>query len=170
MDMIKPGVIWDDVHMHAHRVAADGLRELGILSRELSVEQILETHVTTRFFPHGLGHYLGMDTHDTGGNADYADPNPYLAYLRVRGAVSAGAVITNEPGIYFREFPLEAEMREGKWEGVIDEGKLRQYWDVGGVRIEDDILVTEQGWENLTTVRSDLRGVEAVINGEVSVA
>lgn len=112
--MIRAGVMWEDVHMRAHTVAAEGLRELGILKKGLSIAQILESKVTCRFLPHGLGHYLGMDTHDVGGNANYEDPNEYFRYLRVRGRLPAGAVITNEPGIYFRRYPFQAELEEGK--------------------------------------------------------
>ena len=131
--------------MRAHTVAAEGLRELGILEKDLTTEKILESKITCRFFPHGLGHYLGMDTHDVGGNANYEDPNEFFAYLRVRGNLPAGAVITNEPGIYFRKYPFEAELQEGKWDGVVDRAVLARYWEVGGVRIEDDIVVREGG-------------------------
>ncbi|KAK3114210.1 hypothetical protein LTR53_007710 [Teratosphaeriaceae sp. CCFEE 6253] len=164
MKMIRAGVRWEDVHMHAHNIAASGLRNLGILDRSLSTQQILESQITTRFFPHGLGHYLGMETHDVGGNANYEDPNPFFAYLRIRGELPAGAVVTNEPGIYFRQFPLEQELKDGKWKGVVDEGVLKRYWDVGGVRIEDDILVQEDGCENLTTVKSDLPYIETAVS------
>lgn len=167
MTMIKAGVQWEDVHMRAHHVAAEGLRDLGILNKALSVEQIIDSKITTRFFPHGLGHYLGMDTHDVGGNANYADPNPFFAYLRIRGVLPAGAVVTNEPGIYFRKYPLEAELAEGKWDGVVDQEVLKNYWTVGGVRIEDDILVKEGGYENLTTVRKDLEYIQAAVRGEL---
>jgi Xaa-Pro dipeptidase len=167
MGMIKAGVLWEDVHMRAHNVAAAGLRDLGIFKKGLSVEEILDCKITTRFFPHGLGHYLGMDTHDTGGNADYADPNPYLAYLRVRGKLPVNAVITNEPGIYFRDFPLRQELKDGVWKDVVDESVLERYWSVGGVRIEDDVVVKEDGCENLTTVSSKLEDVEALCSGTV---
>ena len=163
--MIRAGVMWEDVHMKAHTVAAEGLRELGIFHNSLSTKQILDSHITTRFFPHGLGHYLGMDTHDCGGNANYEDPNPYFAYLRVRGKLPAGAVITNEPGIYFRKYPFQAELKQGKWDGIVDQEVLAKYWRVGGVRIEDDIVVKEDGYENLTTVRSDWKFVQSMVSG-----
>lgn len=165
MKLIRGGVQWEDCHMKAHTVGATGLRELGIFNKSLSVEQILDSQIMTRFFPHGLGHYLGMDTHDCGGNANYEDPNPYFAYLRVRGTVPAGAVITNEPGIYFRKYPMEAELKEGKWDGIVDQEVLSRYWSVGGIRIEDDIWVKEDGYENLTTVKSDWQSVQAMVSG-----
>lgn len=95
--LLKKGVRWDDVHEHAHKVAITGLLKLGILRG--GAEEILEKRVSVAFFPHGLGHYLGMDTHDTGGNPDYADKDSMFRYLRVRGELPAGAVITVEPGV-----------------------------------------------------------------------
>ena len=163
MDMIKAGVLWEDVHMRAHTVAAEGLRELGILQKNLTTEQILQSRVTCRFLPHGLGHYLGMDTHDTGGRANYEDENEFFRYLRVRGKLPAGAVITNEPGIYFRRYPFEQELQDGKWRGFVDEEVLAKYWQVGGIRIEDDILVNEGNCENLTTVQSGWEYIETAV-------
>ena len=78
----------------------------------------------------------------------------------------AGAVVTNEPGIYFRKYPFEAELKEGKWDGIVDQAVLARYWDVGGVRIEDDILVKQDGCENLTTVKSNWDYIEAAVKAE----
>lgn len=97
--MLREGVLWDDVHLHAHKVAIEGLMNLGILRGDK--DEILKSRTSVAFFPHGLGHYLGMDTHDTGGNANYADPDPMFRYLRVRGTLPAGSVITVEPGVSF---------------------------------------------------------------------
>jgi Xaa-Pro dipeptidase len=166
MKMIQAGVMWEDVHIKAHTVAAAGLQTLGILRKDVTLEKIMESKVTCRFFPHGLGHYLGMDTHDVGGNANYEDENEYFRYLRVRGTLPVGAVITNEPGVYFRKFPFEAELKEGKWDHVVDQKVLANYWEVGGVRIEDDILVKEGGCENLTTVRSAPEYIESAVSAE----
>lgn len=166
MKMIKAGVMWEDVHMKAHTVAAEGLQTMGVLRKDVPLDKIMESKVTCRFFPHGLGHYLGMDTHDVGGNANYQDENEYFRYLRVRGTLPAGAVITNEPGVYFRKFPFEAELKEGKWDHVVDQKVLAKYWEVGGVRIEDDIVVKEGGCENLTTVRSAPEYIESAVSAE----
>lgn len=95
--MIKEGVLWEDVHITAHRVAIKGLLKLGILRG--SEEELLEKRISVAFFPHGLGHYLGMDTHDTGGHANYEDKDKMFRYLRVRGTLPAGSVITVEPGV-----------------------------------------------------------------------
>lgn len=99
IDMLKEGVQWEDVHAHAHRVAIRGLLELGILRG--SEDELFDKRISVAFFPHGLGHYLGMDTHDTGGNPNYEDTDTMFRYLRVRGRLPAGSVITVEPGVRF---------------------------------------------------------------------
>jgi Xaa-Pro dipeptidase len=96
--MLKAGVMWEDVHLNAHRVAIKGLKAAGILKGD--DEEIFDKRVSVAFFPHGLGHYLGMDTHDTGGNANYADPDMIFRYLRVRGRLPENSVITAEPGVW----------------------------------------------------------------------
>lgn len=95
--MLKEGVSWDDVHLLAHKIAIDGLLSLGVLKGDK--EEILKARTSAAFLPHGLGHYLGMDTHDTGGHPNYSDPDPLFRYLRVRRNLPAGSVITVEPGV-----------------------------------------------------------------------
>ena len=162
--MLKEGVTWEDVHVKAHKVAIAGLKKIGILKG--SEEEILQKRISVAFFPHGLGHYLGMDTHDTGGNPNYADTDSMFRYLRVRyvptnlwyipvlishrGKLPAGCVITVEPGIYFCKFLIEPYLENEEFGKYIDKALLDKYWDVGGVRIEDDVHVTKDGYENLT--------------------
>jgi Xaa-Pro dipeptidase len=143
INLLKAGVLWDDVHAHAHRVAIAGLLKLGILKGD--AEEIFKKRTSVAFFPHGLGHYLGMDTHDTGGNPNYADPDPLFRYLRVRGKLPAGSVITVEPGIYFCEFIIEPYLKDPEQSKYISKAVLERYWDVGGVRIEGEFLRFENG-------------------------
>lgn len=150
-DMLHAGMLWEDVHENAHKVAIKGLLKAGILRG--TEQELFEKRITVAFMPHGLGHYLGMDTHDTGGHANYNDPDPMFKYLRVRGNVPAGAVITVEPGIYFCRFIIDPVLEDPEQAKYINKEVLDKYWDVGGVRIEDDVLIKDKadgGWENLT--------------------
>ncbi|RDA85540.1 hypothetical protein CP532_3318 [Ophiocordyceps camponoti-leonardi (nom. inval.)] len=159
--LIKGGVLWDDIHLHAHKVAIDGLLSLGILKGD--AREILDARTSAAFFPHGLGHYLGMDTHDVGGNPNRQDKDVLFRYLRLRGRMPAGSVVTVEPGIYFCEFILRPYLDDPVHGKYIDRAVLDAYWDVGGVRIEDNVLVTEDGCENLTTAVKEPGEIEALL-------
>lgn len=97
ISMIHSGASWEAIHANAHRIAINGLLTLGILKGKES--EIFDKGVSVAFFPHGLGHYIGMDTHDVGGHPNYSDPNPMFRYLRVRGKLPVNSVITVEPGV-----------------------------------------------------------------------
>lgn len=148
--------------MHAHKIAIRGLLSLGIL-RNGTEDELLAARTSVAFFPHGLGHYLGMDTHDTGGNANYQDQDGMFRYLRVRGNLPAGSVITVEPGIYFCRFIIEPFLKDEKQRKFIDQEVLERYWSVGGVRIEDNILITEDGYENLTPTPKEVDEITRII-------
>ncbi|KAK5800996.1 hypothetical protein VI817_003208 [Penicillium citrinum] len=158
--MLKEGVRWDDVHAHAHRVAIKGLVKLGILRGDEN--ELFEKRVSVAFFPHGLGHYLGMDTHDTGGYPNYEDTDKMFRYLRVRGILPAGSVITVEPGIYFCRFIIDPVLNSPELGKYIDATVLERYWSVGGVRIEDNVHVTKDGHDNLTTAPKAIEEVESL--------
>ncbi|RDW65348.1 hypothetical protein BP5796_10040 [Coleophoma crateriformis] len=162
MNMLKQDVLWDDVHLQAHKIAIDGLLKLGILKGE--TEDILKSRTSVAFFPHGLGHYLGMDTHDTGGHPNYEDTDTMFRYLRVRGKLPTGSIITVEPGIYFCRFIIDPYLRDPVHAAYINKDVLDRYWDVGGVRIEDNVLITKDGFENLTTVVKDVDEIEKIIS------
>lgn len=142
--MLKEGVLWDDVHARAHDIAIEGLLDIGILKGDK--HNIFTNRTSVAFFPHGLGHYLGMDTHDTGGHANYADTDPMFRYLRVRGKLPAGCVITVEPGIYFCGFILEPYLKDEVHSKYIDVEVLKRYLSVGGVRIEGEYSLHAEGF------------------------
>ena len=162
MEMIKPGALWDDIHLMAHRVLIKEFIRLGIF-KNVNEEAIFESDITTRFFPHGLGHLLGLDTHDVGGRPNYDDTNQKLRYLRLRRELRKGMVITNEPGVYFSPFLLHDVLNDAKKMEFINETVLNMYWYVGGVRIEDDLLVTDDGYENFTKITSDPQKISQII-------
>jgi Xaa-Pro dipeptidase len=97
--ILKAGIDWDEAHLLAHKIAIDGLLSLGILKGDK--DEILKARTSAAFFPHGLGHYLGMDTHDVGGNPNPKDPDTLFRYLRLRAKLPAGSVVTNEPGVSY---------------------------------------------------------------------
>ena len=134
LGMLKSGVLWEDVHVKAHEVAIEGLLALGLLKGDKKA--IFDARTSVAFFPHGLGHYLGMDTHDTGGHPNYEDKDTMFQYLRVRGRLPDSSVVTVEPGVYFCRFIVEPYLTDDKHSQFIDNTVLEKYWDVGGVRIE----------------------------------
>jgi len=162
MKLMKPGALWDDLHLLAHKILIEQFLELGIFKSDLTKEEIFDSKVSAKFFPHGLGHVLGLDTHDTAGYPNYEDPDPMLAYLRLRRKLLPGMVVTNEPGIYFSPTLLK-EILEGEKSKYINKDVLEKYWYIGGVRIEDDILITKDGYENFTGVTSDPKEIEAIV-------
>lgn len=164
LGMIKTGMKWDDIHAHAHKVAIAGLVKLGILKG--GEDEIFDKGVSVAFFPHGLGHYLGMDTHDVGGEADRGDKNPMFRYLRLRGTLVDRGVVTVEPGVYFCRFILEPYLKNPETSKYFDTNVLEKYWSVGGVRIEDNVVVTESGHINLTTTPKDPEEVEKLVRGD----
>lgn len=161
MNMIKAGESWDEIHLKAHRVLIDRFLQLGIFKGDK--DAIFESNVSVVFFPHGLGHLLGLDTHDVGGHADYNDPDPKLRYLRLRRTLQAGMVLTDEPGIYFSPYLIELGLKDPKQAQFIQSDVVEKYLPVGGVRIEDDLLVTKGGFNNLTGITSDPVEIEQIV-------
>ncbi|KAH6903819.1 prolidase [Coprinopsis sp. MPI-PUGE-AT-0042] len=176
--LIKPGVHWDLVHLECHRILARGFTKLGIFKDTASEAELLDSGVTSPFFPHGLGHSLGMDVHDvpSASKPVVNDTIPKVdldgktigskslyTYLRLRLPLEENMVVTNEPGCYFSPHLLSS-IRSSP---LINHDVLARYESIGGVRIEDVIVITAQGYENLTTVRSEVEWVEGVCSGEL---
>jgi Xaa-Pro dipeptidase len=169
--MVKPGIHWDTLHLHAHKVLIDGFLSIGIFKG--SPEAILHSGITAAFYPHGLGHSLGLDVHDSrqylkNVHVDIpaeSEQSPKLfTYLRVRRPLEAGMVLTVEPGCYF---PPQLMDEHKVWDSeFVDKDRLKEYVSVGGVRIEDVIVVREHGAENLTTVGRERDWIEAVCSGQ----
>ncbi|QPG73377.1 hypothetical protein FOA43_000687 [Brettanomyces nanus] len=162
LDGIKPGVSWDHLHLLAHKVMIKHFLNLGLFINGTE-EEIFDSKVSVWFFPHGLGHLIGLDTHDVGGYPNYDDPDIRLRWLRLRRKLLPGMVVTDEPGVYFNDYLLENAYKEPKMAKYIDKDVVRKYMNVGGVRIEDDILVTKNGHENLTVVTSDPEEISKIV-------
>lgn len=167
MAMIKPGVHWEDVHLKTHRVLIKRFLELGIFQNGCE-EEIFETRISAAFYPHGLGHMIGMNTHDTGGKANYNDPNPMLRYLRIRRKLQENMVVTVEPGCYFNKFLLDHHVSASMKSKYINQKVLDKYWPVGGVRIEDDVVITANGPEDLTKITKDADEIAKIVKDGLS--
>ncbi len=150
--MVKPGLNYYDLHVKMHYLIADILVEFGIV--KCDAETAFEREITDTFFPHGVGHFLGLQTHDVGGwlgsSSEFTNnPPKRFPALRLTRDVEAGQVFTIEPGIYFIPLLLES-LKNSKMADLISWKTVDQFVPFGGIRIEDNILVTEQGFENLT--------------------
>ena len=159
----RPGVEYKDLHLAASIEIAQGLIDLGLLRG--NAEGLVERDAQALFFPHGLGHMLGLATHDAGGCLEGRAPSdrPTLRYLRADLPLQPGYVVTIEPGIYFIRALLEdADLRE-RYRNDVDWGRVDGLLDFGGIRIEDDVLVTEDEAEVLSAATpKSLEGIEAL--------
>ncbi len=160
IDRARPGVISADLHVHSMTVIAQGLKELGILKGD--VTGLVEGGAVRLFYPHGLTHTLGLDVHDTLGGRRRKLPNPTKVPVRFVARLEPGFVITMEPGVYFIDALLKDPELRRKHKGSVDFAKAESFLSLGGVRIEDDIVVRPHGPPlNLTTVPKEIADVEA---------
>ena len=148
--LCRPGVEWKDVHLASAREIALGLIDLGIL--KCSVDEALESNAISVFFPHGVGHMVGLRVRDVGGPFN-PNPKSYAgARLRVDMKLRAGHLMTVEPGCYFIEALINDAGTREAFKSQINWNEAVKWLDFGGVRIEDDILVTTSGPDNLTQI------------------
>ncbi|GBF92263.1 Xaa-Pro dipeptidase-like [Raphidocelis subcapitata] len=163
---MKPGVAWSDMQTLAYRKILSGLKAGGILRGE--VEEMLEAELGGVFMPHGLGHFLGLDTHDVGGYGEGFPERiqrPGYRSLRTARALEPGMVITVEPGCYFIKLLIQPALQDPARAKFLNAEALARFMDFGGVRLEDNVLVTERGAESLTDVPRTAADVEAVMAG-----
>ena len=155
-ELTRPGVTYMSVHLAAAEVIASGLSALGLMKGNVSEAVANGAHAL--FMPHGLGHMLGLDVHDmedlgqinVGYDGEIRPVGQFgTAYLRMARTLKPGFVVTNEPGIYF----IPALINKWKVEKInkdfINFERLDQYLNFGGIRLEDDILVTDNGCQIL---------------------
>lgn len=152
IDAVKPGVKNKDIHITSAEVIAAGLKQLNLMKGD--VKEAVSKGAHALFMPHGLGHMMGLDVHDmedVGENYVGYDKNVQrsdqfgLAYLRLARELKPGFVFTIEPGIYFIPALIDKWKNENKFNDFINYDQLETYRDFGGIRIEDDVLVTESG-------------------------
>ncbi|CAG9583285.1 unnamed protein product [Danaus chrysippus] len=156
----KPGVKWTDMHLAANRAMLEHLKKGGLLKGE--VEKMIAFGVNGILQPHGLGHLLGLDVHDVGGYLKHCPPRPSgpLGRLRTARVLESGMVLTIEPGCYFIPKLLAAAKRSPKVSQFFDWDVMERFRGFGGVRIEDDVLITDNGVENLTFVPRTVAEIE----------
>jgi len=156
IEAIKPGVTFKSIHMLAINIIGEGLKKLGLMKG--NIPQAAEQAATALFMPHGLGHQMGMDVHDMEdlgenfvGYDDEVQRSDLFgtAYLRMGKRLKPGLVLTVEPGIYFVPALIEKWEKEGKFTDFINYDKVKEYIGFGGIRIEDDVLVTDNGYKVL---------------------
>ena len=153
---LKPGIEYQDIHLLAAETIASGLVDLGILRG--NPQDLVNMDAHALFFPHGVGHLLGLDVHDMedlGDAAGYAAGRSRsdrfgLGYLRLNRPLESGMLVTIEPGFYQVPAILHDKTFRAKYQDVINWDRLAQFEDVRGIRIEDDVLVTDSGVEVLT--------------------
>lgn len=146
----RPGKEYRELHLAASVETAQGLIDLGLLRGE--AEDLVERDAQALFFPHGLGHMLGLATHDAGGCLEGRVPSerPTLRYLRADLPLQPGYVVTIEPGVYFIRALLEDPDLRRRYHDDVDWERVDGLLDFGGIRIEDDVLITEEGAEVLS--------------------
>lgn len=152
LDVARPGLKWWDVHFDVCRLMTNRLKELGLMKGD--TEEALRAGAHALFLPHGLGHMMGMDVHDMEGlgqtNVGYDDevrPSSQFgtASLRFARKLEPGFVVTDEPGIYFIPDLIDLWKREGHNAEFLNFEEIEKFKDFGGIRIEDDVLITENG-------------------------
>jgi Xaa-Pro dipeptidase len=155
VDKVHAGVPYIQIHEAAHEMVLDLLLEAGIVKG--GRDEMIEKKVSSLFFPHGIGHLLGLQVHDVGGyfkdeTGALAPPPEDHRFLRLNRPMTEGMVFTIEPGLYFIPVLLEPERNgEGKELGqYLDWSLIDELIPLGGIRFEDNILVTADGPENLT--------------------
>lgn len=152
VDHVKVGSPYKDLHEAAHEGVVDILLELGIVSG--AKQELIDKQISHLFFPHGIGHLLGIQVHDVGGyfkdeSGVLAPPPEEHRFLRLNRPMTKGMVFTIEPGIYFIPVLLDPE-RNSKKSGLINWSLVDALTPLGGVRIEDNIFIGDNGPENLT--------------------
>lgn len=170
--MVKPGVRYRDIHLHGAKVITQGLVDEGILKGD--VDNLVERGAHALFFPHGMGHIIGLDVHDMEDLGDRAGYGPGrerakqfgLGHLRLDRDLEAGMMVTIEPGYYRIPALLADQKVAGPFlaDGSLQPVALEKFNDVRGIRIEDDVLCTEGDPEILSAaIPKEVADVEAAV-------
>jgi Xaa-Pro aminopeptidase len=144
-----PGVEWREVHLTAARVIAEGLAAFGVLRGD--PDSLIEQGALWLFFPHGVGHLLGLGVRDAGGLlAERRNSPPPFPHLRIDLPLEPGMVVTVEPGLYFVPALLQDPENRDRHRDQVAWDRVDGMLSFGGIRIEDNVLITDQGHEVIT--------------------
>ncbi|MBI2602866.1 MAG: Xaa-Pro dipeptidase [Deltaproteobacteria bacterium] len=151
---VRPGVSYFDLQVKTHRAIAEILLDAGVL-KGCDVDLAFEKELTNVFYPHGLGHMLGIQVHDVGGfQKDHTgaddEQSPKFPKLRMRRALRVNEVVTVEPGLYFMPLRLEGLKGDDDLRKYVKWSLIDELVPLGGIRIEDNVVVTNSGYRNLT--------------------
>lgn len=152
VDGLKPGKSYVDLHCETYAQIAEVLAEFNIIN--VSASSAVEAGIVSTFFPHGLGHHLGLQVHDMGGfmadeRGTHIDTPSQHPFLRTSRVVEVDQVFTIEPGLYFID-SLLADLKASKHADMVNWQAVEQYKPFGGIRIEDNIIVHQSHNENMT--------------------
>ncbi|XP_061392352.1 xaa-Pro dipeptidase [Musca vetustissima] len=157
----REGVSWVDMHRLACRVMLQRLKEGGMLQGD--VDEMLAAGLAGTFQPHGLGHLIGLDVHDVGGylpGQPERPSEPWLSKLRFARTLQAGMYVTVEPGCYFIDILMDKALADPNLNKFIVKDVFERFRSFGGVRIEDDVLITKTGNENFAIVPRTVEEIE----------
>lgn len=166
MAMVKPGVKFVDVQRRSFEIICEDLLAVGLF-KNATVAQLMEKRLYGMLMPHSLGHYLGLYTHDVGCclHSDKDNCSVTTPVTAAHVVLEEGMVITVEPGIYFIRSIIEDVKKNPEKAAFVDFDKVEEYFYVGGVRIEDDVLVTADGFENMSPLPRTVEEIEAFMAG-----
>ena len=166
MGAMRPGTSWVEMHELAHRAILEHLASAGLLLGDVS--EMMAANLGQTFMPHGLGHLIGVDTHDVGGYLPHTPARPSAlgaSKLRTARILDVGMVLTVEPGCYFIDMLLDTALADPTRSRFLVPAAIERMRGFGGVRLEDVVVVTATGIDNLTLCPRTLPEVEAVMRG-----
>jgi Xaa-Pro aminopeptidase len=173
IEQCKPGISYKDMHLLSAKILAERLKSIGLMKGD--IDEAVANGAHALFYPHGLGHMMGLDVHDMEGLGEnyvgYDDTIKRsdqfgLAFLRMAKKLKTGYVMTVEPGCYFIPALIDIWKKEKKHSDFINYDKVDAYRDFGGIRIEDDILITENGCRVLgKAIPKTVNEVESIMQG-----
>lgn len=157
--MIKPGIYMSEIQKKSQQSLTEGLLKCGILLGDL--KSLMASRAVTLFYPHGVSHMLGLDVHDA--TPKVQSKTKEAGNIRSQAILKSGNIITVEPGLYFIKALLDNPENRKKFKTQVDWKKVKNYEDFGGIRIEDDVLVTDKSHQVITSVPKETKAIEKLM-------